>query len=167
MSPPTQFKFLPLGAIIQEFKVQGHNIVQGFQNIEHYRDAPFFGETIGRTSNRIKNGTIDSLNGRSYKLAQNNYPNSLHGGAIGFGKRQFEAKGPQTHQDDVAEKVLFTYQSPDGEEGYPGTVELRVWYTTWEETDNGFTKTCLDAEYEVEMIGHECEETAVSITNHR
>jgi aldose 1-epimerase len=65
------------------------------------------------------------------------------------------------------ESVLFTYKSPDGEEGYPGTVELRVWYTGYEAQEDGVSKLALETEYEVEMIGDECDETTVGITNHR
>jgi aldose 1-epimerase len=165
LSPENNFSFLPQGAIIQEFKVQGHNIVQSFPRAELYHDAPYFGETIGRTSNRIKSATIESLNGKSYKLAQNDGPNSLHGGKFGFGKRLFN--GPVPIERNGREAVRFTYLSADGEEGYPGTVELRVWYTAWEEKEGGMTKVCLEAEYEVEMVGDECEETVVGITNHR
>jgi aldose 1-epimerase len=167
LSAESNLAFLSQGALIHEFKVQGHNIVQSFPRAELYIDAPYMGETIGRTSNRIKGATIQSLNGRSYALAQNDAsgPNSLHGGNIGFGKRVF--KGPEPVERNGREAVRFTYLSPDGEEGYPGTVELRVWYTAWEEKEGGTTKVCLEAEYEVEMVGTECEETAVSITNHR
>jgi aldose 1-epimerase len=59
---------------------------------------------------------------------------------------------------------LFKYRCVDGEEGYPGTVEVRVWYTASKE---GEAKTVLTAEYEVEFVGDECEETVVNITNHR
>lgn len=165
LSPESNFTFLPQGAIIQEFKVHGYNIVQSFADATLYQNAPYFGETIGRMSNRIKGATIDSLNGQSYKLAPNNGPNSLHGGQVGFGKRVFT--GPEPVERNGREAVRFTYLSPDGEEGYPGTIELRVWYTAWEETSGGVTKVCLEAEYEVEMVGDECEETVVGVTNHR
>ena len=165
LSTENNFNFLPQGAIIQEFTVKGYNVVQSFPRAELYNDAPFFGETIGRTSNRIKNATINSLNGRSYKLAANNGPNSLHGGNIGFGKRPFN--GPQPVERGGREAVKFTYLSPDGEEGYPGTIELRVWYTAWEDEEDGVPKVYLEVEYEVEMVGEECEETVVGITNHR
>jgi aldose 1-epimerase len=165
LSTGNNFNFLPQGAIIQEFKVNGHNIVQSFPRAELYNDAPFFGETIGRTSNRTENATINSLNGKSYKLAANSGPNSLHGGNIGFGKRPF--RGPQPVERGGREAVKFTYLSPDGEEGYPGTIELRVWYIAWEDEEDGVPKVYLETEYEVEMVGDECEETVVGITNHR
>jgi len=163
-SAQSNFSFLPTGALIQEFNVEGYNIVQSFDNVAYYKDAPYFGETIGRTCNRISNATIESLNGKSYKLAANNGPNSLHGGNVGWGKRTFQ--GPVPEQRNGKEAVKFTYVSPDGEEGYPGTVDLRVWYTAWEENVGGTTNVFLEAEYEVELIGDECEETAVSVTNH-
>lgn len=114
---------------------------------------------------RIKDGLIKSLNNREYQLARNNGKNSLHGGSVGWGKRIFS--GPHLTQRNGKETVQFTYTSPDGEEGYPGTVELRVWYSTSKDNADGMQKIVLDMEYEVELIGKECEETAVNITNHR
>ncbi len=159
------FNFLPNGALIQQFKVDGHNIVLGFRNEEPYATAPYFGETIGRVANRISRGVIENLNGKTYQLERNNGPNHLHGGSLGWGRKKFS--GPHPMQRDGKESVQFTYVSPDGDEGYPGTVELRVWYTASEEQENGITKIVLVAEYEVEMVGNECEETVVNVTNHR
>ncbi|KAK5396722.1 hypothetical protein LTR06_011583, partial [Exophiala xenobiotica] len=116
MSSESNFSFLPQGAIIQEFKVAGHNIVLGFSRPEPYAESPFYGETIGRVANRIKNAEFN-LNGKTYKLAANNAPNSLHGGSKGWGKKQFD--GPKPVNRRGKEAVLFTYVSPDGEEGYP------------------------------------------------
>lgn len=166
-SVESSVKFLPQGAIIQELIVEGHNIVLGFPtaNPYSYFNAPFFGETIGRYANRVQDGKIKGLNGRDYQLAQNNDVNSLHGGSIGFGKRIFS--GPHLSNRDGKETVQYTYVSPDGEEGYPGTLELRVWYSTSELEEGGHRKFVLDIEYEAEMIGDECEETAINITNHR
>lgn len=160
------FTFLPQGAIIQEFRVAGHNIVQSFPNARLYKthNSPYFGETIGRTTNRIRNGQVE-LNGKTVSLAKNNGPNSLHGGSLGWGKRDFE--GPIAVQHNGKEGVLFKYLSKDGEENYPGTVELRVWYTASKEEEEGNTKTVLEVEYEVEFVGDECEETVVGVTNHR
>jgi len=165
-SSDSSVKFLPQGAIIQEFIVEGHNIVLGFPtaNTYSYLSAFFFGETIGRCANRIQNGLIKNLNGREYQLAQNNSGNALHGGSVGWGKRTFS--GPHLSNRNGKETVQYTYTSPDGEEGYPGTVELRVWYSTSEPVIDGTKQVVLDIEYEAELVGAECEETVVNVTNH-
>lgn len=163
-SPPeSAFTFLSQGALIQEFLVDGHNIVLGFPSAGLYKShkAPYFGETIGRTTNRIKDATIPNLNGRTYQLAANDGPNCLHGGAQGWGKKDFE--GPTPVNRHGKEGVKFTYLSKDGDEGYPGTVLCTVWYDAG--TEDG--KTILDVEYQVEFVGDECEETVVGVTNHR
>ena len=158
------FAFLPRGALIQEFKVNGINIVLGYKDEEPYKHAPFFGETIGRVANRIKDGKMN-VNGREYQLELNNGPNSLHGGPEGWGRQSF--KGPTSVSKDGKESMKFSYVSPDGDEGFPGTVELRVLYTATDEEENGIKKVVLTAEYEVEMTGSECDETPVMVTNHR
>lgn len=160
-------KFLPQGAIIQEFIVKGHNIVLGFPtaNPYTYLNAPFFGETIGRFANRVKDGLIQNVNGRDYQLAQNDGTNSIHGGSVGWGKKTFS--GPHLCNRNDKETVQFTYISPDGDEGYPGTVELRVWYSTSEVGEDGVKKFVLDVEYEAELVGDECNETPINISNHR
>jgi aldose 1-epimerase len=165
MSSEYDVSFLPTGAVIQEIKIAGHNIVLGYPHPEPYADAPFFGETIGRVANRLKNAEITNLNGKSYKLAANNAPNHLHGGSQGWGKKRFS--GPKPVNRGGKEAVLFTYVSPDGDEGYPGTVELRVWYTAWTEDAAGASTFVLETEYEVEFIGDEADETVVNVTNHR
>lgn len=169
-APPNTFKFLPQGALIQEFNVAGHNIVLGYPSPASYQHpaVPFFGETIGRVANRISNAQIDNLNGRSYQLAANNGPSTLHGGVKGWGKQAFE--GPTSVKRDGRDALLFKYLSRDGDEGFPGAVEVRVWYFPETVRDGGVEKTSLELEYEVEMVGDAAEgveETAVSVTNHR
>ncbi|KAI4691738.1 hypothetical protein J4E81_007265 [Alternaria sp. BMP 2799] len=166
MSSTKAFTFLPLGAIIQKFVVNGKNIVQGFPTAELYKqhNAPFFGETIGRIANRVSKAKINDLNGKSYQLAVNNGPNSLHGGDLGWGKREFE--GPTTVDRNGKEATLFKHVSKDGEEGYPGTVEVRVWYIQAKEEVDGAQQEVLYIEYEAELIGDEVEETAINMTNH-
>lgn len=166
MSSTKAFTFLPLGAIIQKFVVNGKNIVQGFPVAELYKqhNAPFFGETIGRIANRVSKAKINDLNGKSYQLAVNNGPNSLHGGDLGWGKREFE--GPTTVDRNGKEATLFKYVSKDGEEGYPGAVEVRVWYVQAKEEVDGAQQEVLYIEYEAELIGDEVEETAINMTNH-
>jgi aldose 1-epimerase len=161
------FTFLPQGGIIQEFKVAGTNVVLGFPSAESYRTKhnPFFGENIGRVANRISGAKINSLNGKSYDLAVNNGPNTLHGGAVGWGKKDFE--GPTPVNRNGKESVMFKYLSKDGEEGFPGTVEMRLWYMPSIETIDGVEKTSLEIEYEAELVGDEVEETVIALTNHR
>nr|POE48629.1 bifunctional protein gal10 [Quercus suber] len=141
------FTFLPQGGIIQEFKVGGQNIVLGFPSARPYTDSatsPYFGETIGRVANRISGATINSLNGRSYPLAANNGPNTLHGGEQGWGKKIFQGPVPEARRGQEA--VRFTYLSKDGDEGFPGTVELRLWYIAGVVQDGGVEKTSLEIE---------------------
>jgi aldose 1-epimerase len=176
-SSSAPFQFLPLGAIIQTFLVGKVNIVQNFpkQSLYQSHNDPYFGETIGRVANRIKNGKIDSLNGKSYTLALNNEPNHLHGGVIGWGKRIWDGPKPlgvksisglQGGHLEGGESVKFTLTSEDGDEGYPGTVEISVIYTTGtQKTTDGKEITVLGIEYEAELVGG-AEETVISMTNH-
>jgi aldose 1-epimerase len=99
------------------------DIVLGFDSIDGYlKDHPFFGAIIGRYGNRIAKGRF-TLDGQTYKLATNNGPNHLHGGLRGFDKVVWRAE-PLAGKNGVA----FTRTSPDGEEGYPGTLTVRVSY---------------------------------------
>ncbi|KAL8729684.1 MAG: hypothetical protein Q9181_004914 [Wetmoreana brouardii] len=162
--PDSAFTFLSQGALVQEFKVAGHNIVQSFPEARFYQthNDVYLGETIGRTTNRIKGAKLENLNGRSYKLAVNDgqNPNSLHGGLRGWGKQDFE--GPKSVKRNGKDGIQFRYLSRDGDESYPGTVECFVWYTAGMEDG----KSVLQIEYQVELVGDECEETVVGVTNH-
>ena len=162
----SSFTFLPLGGIIQEFRVADQNIVLGFPLQSQYAqlNVPHFGETVGRVANRIQDGVLHDLNGRDYTLAKNNGPNAIHGGLHGWGSRVFD--GPFTVTRDGRQALLFKYLSRDGEEGYPGTVELRLWYSASKEEADGVSKTVLTAEYEVELVD-DVDETVLNLTNHR
>ena len=157
------FTFLPRGAAIQEFNVAGHNIVQNFPEAALYDliPHPHFGETVGRTTNRIKEAALHNLNGKTYHLSANDGEHNLHGGPTGWGKRTWE--GPQKVERGGKKGIFFRHVSKDGDEGFPGTVEARVWYVA--EMEEG--KTVLDVEYEVELVGDECDETVAGVTNHR
>jgi aldose 1-epimerase len=99
------------------------DVVLGFDALDGYlRDHPFFGAIIGRYGNRIGNGRF-VLDGTEYRLATNNGPNHLHGGVKGFDKVVWSA-------EPVASRnaVTFSRTSPDGEEGYPGTLTASVTY---------------------------------------
>ncbi|OJD10165.1 hypothetical protein AJ78_08708 [Emergomyces pasteurianus Ep9510] len=162
------FTFLPLGGILQEFRVAGQNIVLGFPAQEHYAkyNTAYFGSTIGRTTNRLKDSVVSNLNGQRYTISTKQGPNSLHGGKEGWDSKIFD--GPKAVFRNGKEGLEFKYLSKDGEEGYPGTVELRIWYTAGKEAgaEGMPPKTVLEIEYEVEFVGDECEETVVGVTNH-
>jgi aldose 1-epimerase len=103
------------------------DVVLGFDKLESYEGDPhpYFGATIGRYGNRIANGKF-TLEGKEYHLYINNAPNTLHGGKVGFDRRVWKAA---TSENAQGESVRFTYVSPDGEEGYPGTLTVSVTYT--------------------------------------
>ena len=156
----------PQGALISSFIVGGQNIVQTFPAASLFQthNAPYFSETIGRVSNRIGGARIKGLNGKDYPLSANEGSNTLHGGQVGWGKRLW--KGPQETTRHGKQAQLWTYTSPHGEEGFPGTVEARIWYTIKPLPSKGSEAIELDAEYEVEMTDSEVEETVVAVTNH-
>ncbi|WP_148862876.1 aldose epimerase family protein [Marinobacter fonticola] len=114
---------------------QFDDIVLGFDNLEGYlSDAymtsnPYFGALIGRYGNRIAGGAFE-LNGETFELATNNGPNHLHGGDKGFNRELWEAK---PFENEQGAGLVLTYASADGEEGYPGKLEVEVTYTL---TDN-------------------------------
>lgn len=103
----------------------GHldDIVLGFSQLEDYDQdgSAYFGATIGRYGNRIANGTF-SLDGTSYHLAKNNGPNHLHGGPTGFDKQVWDV------DHNTENEISFSRLSPDGEEGYPGNLRVKVRY---------------------------------------
>jgi aldose 1-epimerase len=124
-------KIATYGATLTELLVPNKsgpptNVVLGFDSIAPYlAGTPFFGATVGRVGNRIAKGTF-TLNGKTYKLATNDGPNHLHGGIKGFDKVVWKAE-PVPAKDGQA--VKFTYRSVDGEEGYPGNLDVTVVYT--------------------------------------
>jgi len=140
MASDSGFSFLPQGAIIQEFKVAGHNIVLGYPDPEPYANSPFFGETIGRVANRIKNAEIE-VNGKSYKLSANEGPNQLHGGSSGWGKKTFH--GPQPVNRGGKEAVLFTYFPPTVKRAIRARWSCECGIRPGQRKKRGYPKPCL------------------------
>ena len=102
------------------------NIVLGMDNLQDYVDAnPYFGAIIGRYGNRIANGKF-TLNGTEYQLATNDGDNHLHGGVQGFDKKVWQMEPFVTK---TSAGVTLTLISPDGDQGYPGTLNTQVTYT--------------------------------------
>ena len=126
-----EVRAMTYGAIITSIRTPDLNgtqadIVLGFDSLSGYlAGSPYFGAIVGRYANRIAGGRF-TLDGVIYQLARNNGPNSLHGGDRGFDKVLWNA---EPFQNDSAMGVTFRYESPDGEEGYPGTVRVQVIYT--------------------------------------
>ncbi len=151
-------KITEYGAILTELWVPDRNgkpgdVVLGFDNLERYvKGHPFFGAIAGRVANRIAKGKF-TLDGREYTLAVNNGPNHLHGGLKGFDKKVWHSRPLHGMENEVA--VEFSYTSPDGEEGYPGTLNVKVVYTL---TD--------DNELRIDYTATTDKPTIVNLTNH-
>lgn len=108
------------------------NVTLSFDTLEGYLQRhPFFGSTVGRFCNRIARGQF-TLNGKTYQLATNNGPNHLHGGEAGFDRKVWTA---ETFEKDGEAGVRFTRTSPDGEEGYPGNVQVVAVYSLNEKNE--------------------------------
>jgi aldose 1-epimerase len=139
------------GAIITSFKIKMpdgkvNDIVLGFENVQDYlatdyvNNYPWFGAAVGRYANRIKNAAFE-LDGINYPLSKNNNNNQLHGGHIGFDKKVWQFIG----QGETPQPWLeLKYTSTNGEEGFPGTLEviIRFELTNENEFSYEFKATC-------------------------
>jgi aldose 1-epimerase len=144
------------GRVVSLIAPDRHNtfddIVLGFDNLEGYMGKnPYFGALVGRYANRIANAQF-ALDGHVYHLARNAGENSLHGGWNGFDKAAWEAKEIEL---DHAPAIEFHHVSPDGDEGYPGSLSVKVQYLL---TDNGELRIEYDAGVD--------KPTIVNLTNH-
>jgi aldose 1-epimerase len=150
-------RILAYGALVQQLTVPGRNgpadVVLGYDGIEGYLSAPnYFGVSVGRYANRIAGGRF-TLDGTTYQLAQNDGPNALHGGVQGFDKRLWDIS--DVRSGPAAASVTLTYRSPDGEEGYPGTLSVSATYTLSE-----------DNELAIDYRATTDKATIVNLTNH-
>ncbi|MFJ8190627.1 aldose epimerase family protein [Streptomyces sp. NPDC096094] len=124
-------RVLSYGGIVQSAEVPDRDgnaagVVLGLADLDGYvtHPEPYFGALVGRYANRIAGGRFP-LDGRSYTLALNNGPNSLHGGERGFDKRVWDVEPV----GEGAHGVRLSRVSPHGEEGFPGRVEISATYT--------------------------------------
>lgn len=124
-------RIIEYGAIITELLVADRDgivadVALGYDNLDDYLgETPYFGAIVGRYGNRIGAGQFE-IDGVVYQLATNNDANHLHGGVVGYDKVLWSGEAVQS-ADSVG--VVMTYRSADGEEGYPGNLDVEVTYT--------------------------------------
>ena len=124
-------KVMTYGAVITELHVPDRSgklgdVVLGFDSLARYiTDSPCFGAAVGRVANRIAKGSF-SLDGKTYALAINDPPNTLHGGVKGFDKAVWIAEASES---PAGPSIVLRHLSPDGDEGFPGTLDVRLTYT--------------------------------------
>ena len=150
-------RIMTLGATLQSLIVPdkaGHkdDVVLGYDTAQEYLSHPdYFGASVGRYANRIAKGKF-TLDGKSYMLVINDGPNSLHGGLKGFDKRMWKidsvSSGPEA-------KVVLSYVSADGEEGFPGELKVTTTYSLNEQDE-------LTLEYRATTS----KPTVLNLTNH-
>jgi aldose 1-epimerase len=156
-----EVKILTYGGILQSIKVPDRhgrlaNVTLGFDNLADYvAKSPYFGCITGRYANRIAKGQFQ-LNGQTYQLPINNPPNSLHGGDVGFDKHVWAAT-PVKDRHSVGLVLRFT--SPDGDQGYPGTLANRVTYTLTNRNE-------IRMDYRARLVGNSNLKTIINLTNH-
>lgn len=145
------------GGIVVSLKTPDRNgklddVVLGCDTLDEYlKGHPFFGAIAGRYGNRIGKAKF-KLNGAEYKLAVNNGENSLHGGRKGFDKYVWQAREVPAKEGVALE---LKHSSPDGDEGYPGKLEVTVVYTL---TNDNALRIDYDATTD--------KDTVVNLTNH-
>lgn len=141
------------GGRVVSLKVPDRNsnfadVVLGFDNLAGYVGPnPYFGALVGRYANRIANGEF-TLNGTRYHLACNNGNNSLHGGLKGFDRVVWSAQ-------DASTALELRHLSKDGEEGYPGNLDVVIRYTLSD-----------DNELKIDYEGTTDKDTVLNLTNH-
>ena len=146
------------GGTITTVRVPDRNkmgdVVLGFDNVDGYaakENTSYFGATIGRYGNRIAHGRF-TLDGHTYQVPTNDGPNSLHGGAVGFNRRIWQAKDVSTANAPALE---LHYLSPDGEQGFPGNLNVTVRFTL--DNQNGLR---------IDYSATTDKDTVLNLTNH-
>jgi aldose 1-epimerase len=129
-----EVRIINYGATVTSIKVPDRNgkmadVVLGYDSLSGYMGGnAYLGAIVGRYGNRINKGKFE-LDGEEYQVTVNDGTNHLHGGKVGYNKVLWDAK---VGSSNGTPSLALTYVSPDGEEGYPGTVTLTVTYTLTE-----------------------------------
>lgn len=141
------------GGIIVSIMVPDKNgnmadVTLGYSSLDKYIENPcYLGALIGRHANRIEDARFE-LDGKVYELVKNDGKNHLHGGITGFHNVTWKA-------EVVGEKLVLTHRSPDGEENYPGNLDVKVEYSLTEEN-----------ELAIDYSAVSDKNTVVNLTNH-
>ena len=144
-------EILNYGGIIRKLIYKDVDVVLGWDNFDEYiKNSGYLGALIGRNSNRIENSEFE-INGKIYTLFPNDGNNNLHGGQIGFDKKIWDVET----LDEEEPSLILSLISPDGEEGFPGTVSVKVKYTLT--NDNGLS---------IHYTGVCDQDTVLNLTNH-
>ncbi|HZJ82610.1 MAG TPA: aldose epimerase family protein [Clostridia bacterium] len=152
-----EVQIMNYGGIIVSISVPDKNgnfddIALGYDNLEGYiEQSKFFGALIGRHANRIEDGIFE-INGVEHHLAKNDGPNHMHGGVVGFDKVIWDA---QIIDEDKEQCLQLTYNSPDGEENYPGNLDVTVTYSLTE-----------DDELKIDYHAVTDKDTVINLSNH-
>ena len=145
------------GGIIVAINVPDKNgsfsdVTLGYRNLEQYLENPgYLGALIGRHANRLEDAKFE-LNGQVYELVKNDGKNHLHGGTIGFHNVAWKA---EIITENGNEKLSLTHTSPDGEENYPGNLDVKVEYSLTE-----------DNELIIDYKAVSDKDTVINLTNH-
>ncbi len=152
-----QIQITNYGGIVTSIKVPDKNgkfddIALGYDSLKGYLiETPYFGAIVGRCANRISYGKF-TLDGKEYTLSTNEGPHHLHGGTEGFDKKIWQ---PTPMTDDSTASLKLTYTSSDGEEGYPGNLDVTVVYS--------LTK---DNKFKIEYTAKTDQATPINLTHH-
>lgn len=150
-------EFIDYGACLVKLMVSDkagakRDVVLGYDTMEGYENNDtFYGAFVGRNGNRIGGGAFE-LNGREYKLVQNDGENNLHSGPEGFERKMYEV---ETFEEDGEATIEFSRLSEDMEQGFPGNLDVTVTYTIT--SDNALV---------IEYFGVCDQDTLVNLTNH-
>jgi aldose 1-epimerase len=139
MNDGTELKLTNFGATVVSLKVpdrkgKAENVILGFKELKEYENIRhFYGAIVGRWGNRIDKGKF-TLNGKEYTLATNDGENHLHGGIMGYDRMLWDFEELMYKEQPA---IKFSYLSKDGEEGYPGNLNVSVIYTFSEQKELG------------------------------
>ncbi|MEI6106568.1 MAG: aldose epimerase family protein [Opitutae bacterium] len=148
----TNYGGIVVTLVVPDRHGQPVDVVLGYEQLAGYlQTTPYFGALIGRYGNRIAGGKF-TLEGKTYPLAKNDKANTLHGGTKGFDKVVWQAR---VGDSKIGAALELSYRSKDGEEGYPGNLDVKAVYTLT--NDNALR---------LDITAHTDQTTVLNLTHH-